>query len=116
MSKIVRLSEYRRRIKRESRQVYFTRRELNLLLSLYSHRVIGGEWKDYAIDQGKGLSAFSVFGNRGDRPIFTIFKFSGGTHQNGDFVVGSGGNTLKRGRSLTEVMSVFEQPLKLVSN
>ena len=79
MSKIVRLSDYRRRAKRESRPVYFTRQELNLLLSLYSHRVIGGEWKDYAIDQGKGLSAFSVFGDCGDRPIFTVFKFAGST-------------------------------------
>ena len=116
MSKIVRLSDYRRRAKRETRQVYFTRQELNLLLSLYSHRVIGGEWKDYAIDQGKGLSAFSVFGNCGDRPIFTVFKFAGGTHHNGDYVVGSGGTTLKRGRALAEVLSVFERQPKLVSS
>ena len=116
MSTVVRLSEYRRRKKRESRQVYFTRQELNLLLSLYSSRVIGGEWKDYAIDQGKGLSAFSVFSAASDRPIFTVFKFAGGTHHNGDYVVGSGGNTLKRGRSLIEVLIVFERQLKLVSS
>ena len=116
MPKIVMLSDYRRKKKKESRQVCFTRAELNLLLSTYSRRVIGGEWKDYAIDHGRGFSAFSIFTNSSDRPMFTIFKFAQGTHRQGDYVVGSGGNTIKRGRALGDILSVFDHQVKLVSS
>ena len=71
----VRLTGAARRFSARNRHVYFTRHELNLMLSLYSRRVINGEWKDYAIDHGKRLSAFSVFRDSCDRPIFTVFKY-----------------------------------------
>lgn len=112
MNKVIRLSKYRRA---KGRFVYFTRSELNLLLSLYSQRVIDGEWKDYAIDNGNGMSAFSIFRDSSDRPAFTVFKFSG-DQKKGPYVVGSGGNTLKRGHSLAEALTVFEKELKLVSS
>ena len=86
------------------------------MLSLYSRRVIDGEWKDYAIDHGNGMSAFSIFRDSSDRPAFTIFKFTGGETKRGAYVVGSGGNTLKRGRTLAEALSVFEKDLRLVSS
>lgn len=113
MFEIVRLSDIRRKA---SSPVYFTKSELNLLLSLYSRRVISGEWKDYAIDQSKGMSAFSIFRDSSTRPAYTVFKFAPGTHRYGDYVLGSGGNVIKRGRTLAEVLSVFERRLKLVSS
>ena len=85
MSRVVRLSEFRRK---GVAAVYFTRNELNQLLSLYSRRVIIGEWKDYAIDHGNGMSAFSIFRNSSDRPVFTIFKFSESHSKRGAYVVG----------------------------
>lgn len=112
MSRVVRLSEYRHK---GAIAVYFTRNELNQLLSVYSKRVIGGDWKDYAIDYGKGLSAFSIYRDSSARPAFTIFKYASGTHQKGDFAVGSGGNVIKRGQTLMEALSVFDRDLKLVS-
>ena len=101
MSRLVRLSEYRRK---SAPAVYFTRNELNQLLSLYSQRVIGGEWKDYAIDQGRGISAFSIYRDSSSRPAFTIYKYANGSHRRGDYVVGSGGNLLNRGKTLTEAL------------
>ena len=64
MTKVVNLSEYRRK----PRSVCFDRQELNKLLSLYSRRVIGGEWKDYAISHGDGMASFSIFRNTTDKP------------------------------------------------
>jgi hypothetical protein len=113
MSRVVRLSEYRRK---GAKSVSFTRNELNQLLSVYSKRVIGGEWKDYAIDYGKGLSAFSIYRDSSSRPAFTIFKYASGTNRKGDFVVGSGGNVIKRSQTLIEALSVFDRDLKLISN
>jgi hypothetical protein len=45
-----------------------------------------------------------------------VFKFAPGTHRLGDYVLGSGGNVIKRGRSMAEVLSVVERRLKLVSS
>ena len=61
------------------------------------------------------MVAFSIYRDASDRPLFTVFKFASGSHHKGDYVVGSGGNTLKRGRTLGEVLAVFERQLKLVS-
>ncbi len=110
MSNVVQLSEYRQRPK----QVCFDRVELNRLLSLYSRRVRGGEWKDYAIGQGDGMAAFSVFRDTADRPLFTIIKYAPGTHQNGDYLLCSGHRRIKRGATLAAILAAFERPLKLV--
>jgi hypothetical protein len=56
MATVFRLREYRRR-----RNIFFSRPELNRLLSLYSRQVARGEWRDYAIDQRDGAALFSVF-------------------------------------------------------
>jgi hypothetical protein len=112
MPKVVLLNEFKRK---ESAAVYFTKNELNQLLSHYSRRVISGEWKDYAIDHSKGMSAFSIYRETGTHPVFTISKYAKGTHRNGDYVVGTAGNTLKRGKDLSEVLSIFKRQLKLVS-
>jgi hypothetical protein len=112
MPKIVRLKDFKLK---DTVSVYFTKAELNQLLSHYSRRVISGEWKDYAIDHGKGMSAFSIYRDTGTHPVFTVFKYAKGTHRHGDYVVGAGGNMLKRGKKLTDVLSVFDRHLKLVS-
>jgi len=111
MSTVVRLTEYRRK---SAPKVYFTRTELNQLLSIYSRRVIGGEWKDYAIDQGHGMSAFSIYKSSNSQPAFTIYKYAKGTHRRGDYVVGCGGNILNRAQSLADALKVLERQLRLV--
>ena len=111
MSKVVLLKKYRNR---GASAVSFTKNELNQLLSLYSQRVINGEWKDYAINHEKDMSAFSIYRDSSNQPIFTIFKYATGTNCNGDYVLGSYGNFLKRGRNLSEVLSSFPNNLKLV--
>ena len=112
MAKLVNLTEYRRKPK----LVCFDRHELNKLLSLYSRRVIGGEWKDYAISHGDGMASFSIFRNASDKPIFTVIKYAPGTNGNGDYLVCSGGRRIKRGRSLAAVLDIFARHLKLVAS
>jgi len=110
--KVVRLSEFRRKV---ARPVYFSKNELNRLLSVYSRRVIGGEWKDYAIDFGRGMVAFSIYGEVSGRPLFTVYKFAPGTHRLGDYVLASGGNTIQRGGVLEDVLTPFDRKISLVS-
>ena len=113
MSRVVRLTEYRRK---NVPSVHFTRNELNQLLSIYSRRVIGGEWKDYAIDHGRGMSAFSIYRSSHTQPAYTIYKYAKGSHKRGDYVVGSGGNILNRAKTLGDALAVLERQLRLVRN
>lgn len=110
MSKLIQLAQHRPR----SSPVSFDRLELNKLLSLYSRRVICGEWKDYAIGHGDGMAAFSVFRDASGRPVFTVIKYAPGTHRNGDYLICSGRERLKRGKTLTSVLQVFQRELRLV--
>jgi Protein of unknown function (DUF2794) len=86
-----------------------------MLLSLYSRRVIGGEWRDYAIDQDLRHAAFSVFRRASDRPIYTICKYAAGAHPDGEYAVHASGKLVKRARSMGEAVAWFEGRLKLVS-
>ncbi len=111
MAKVVKLSDH----VRKKKVVYFDRRELHQLLSLYSHRVMGGQWRDYAIGHGDGPATFSIYRAALDGPIYQIIKFAPGAHREGDYLVCGRGLPLKRGRTLADVISVFEPPLRLVS-
>ncbi len=113
MSGVVNLSKYRRGRKR--RHVCFDRLELNKLLSLYSSRVIRGEWKDYAISHGDGISEFSIFRNSSDRPAYIVIKYPPGSHRRGDYMVCADDRQLKQADSLESVLKIFERNLKLVS-
>jgi hypothetical protein len=101
--------------RRQPRRVFFSRRELNQLLALYSRRVISGEWRDYAIDHRDGVAVFSIFRHSYDRPLYAIVKRAARGDGADQFLLLSGGRTLKRGDSIDEVLSRFEPKLRVVS-
>ena len=100
MSRVVRLAEHRYRQKR----IFFSRVELNQLLSLYSRQVMRGEWRDYAIDQQEGAALFSVFRHTHESPLFTIVKNAPGTARQGDYALVQGRRRLATGGTMAEVM------------
>ncbi len=114
MGQVYRFDDFRRRSKLSRHATFFTRSELNQLLSLYSPRVASGEWRDYAIDQRAGMAIFSIYRHSQDQPIFSIAKRSGRLDGPADFVVYTGPTRLKRARSLREALKVFQRKLKLV--
>lgn len=97
------------------RGVYFSRFELNQLLSLYSRHVISGEWRDYAIDHRPGEAVFSVFRHSAQGPLFTISKIVRSGGKQGVYVVSRRGQQLKRSDSITEALGIFQRKLQLVS-
>ncbi|HUK06983.1 MAG TPA: DUF2794 domain-containing protein [Stellaceae bacterium] len=107
MATLHRLSDYRRK----ARSVFFSRRELNQLLSLYSRQVMRGEWRDYAIDQQEGAALFSVFRHTHERPLFTVVKFAPGSSRHGDFTVLMGPQRLASGAALGEVLASLQKQL-----
>jgi len=112
MAKLVRLDVHRRR----RSFVCFSRPELNNLLQLYSRRVASGEWRDYAIHHDTTRARFMVFRHRLEGPTFTVVKFAPDSAGKFSFLVTKGPRPLKRGSSLSEVLSIFELRLTLVSS
>ena len=95
------------------RTLYFTRPELNQLLGLYSHNVIRGIWRDYAIDHRDGQALFSIFRHTHESALYTIVKSaerSGEAH----FTVLSGRQRVRVGRTLPEALEYFRTKLALV--
>jgi hypothetical protein len=110
MTELIRLAD-RRPV---ARHLFFTRAELNLLLSLYSRRVASGEWRDYAIDHRPGIALFSVFRHSYARPIFAIAKFMN-RDRSVDYRALSEGRRIKQSKDLADVIGVIERQLRVVS-
>ena len=55
-------------------RLFFSKIELNIILSTYSNGVIKGFWKDYAIDQNGTFSTFSIYKNSQENPTFILTK------------------------------------------
>jgi hypothetical protein len=105
------LREFRAR----RRPQFFTRPELNQLLSLYSRNVSRGVWRDYAIDHREGRALFSVFRHSHEAALYTIVKSTGSWGAPAEFVVMSGRQRLRAGATLADVLDYFRGKLALVA-
>ena len=63
---------YEAKLKEEEK--FFSKKELNKILSFYGMKVASGEWKDYAIDRDKEKSSFSIYRHASEMPIYQIIK------------------------------------------
>src|SRR5690606_16546018 len=94
-------------------RVFFNREELNRLLTLYSRRVMSGEWRDYAIDHDGRRAVFSVFRHTAERPAYSITKATGSKGRV-EFILAAGPRRLTQGRTIDEVIAVLDRQLRLV--
>ncbi len=101
---------------RPTRQVSFDRRELDMILRIYGHKVASGEWRDYAIDMLKERAVFSVFRRSSEVPLYSIEKDLKLARKQGAYsVINAGGFVLKRGHDLASVLRVFDRKPRLVA-
>lgn len=118
MTTVVRIADYKRKPGKKPghthKDICFDRRELDLLLSVYSRRVINGEWKDYAIRHDQNMAAFLVYRNASQHPSFTVVKRrpSNGTTE---FCVYHGRERIRRSVTLSDALSVLKRKLKPVN-
>lgn len=89
--------------------VFFDRRELTQILSAYGRLVAAAEARDYAMADGKDAAEFAVFRRTGDAPAWRIEKRPALQARQGQWAVfGEGGQILRRGRDLAQVLRVFD--------
>ncbi len=110
MSEVLPLAPYRRRTRavplgslNKANRIFFNRAELNQILSLYSRRVIAGEWCDYAFELDEDGAVFAAYRRASPAPPYRIVKRAAR-----GYLVTSGGRVLKYGRSLEMVLEVFD--------
>jgi hypothetical protein len=99
----------------KQKTLYFTRSELNQLLSLYSRQVSRGVWRDYAIDHRDGMALFSVFRHTQEAPAYSIVKTAPALARPAEFIVQRGRQRLRVSTSLAEVLEFFKTRLTLVA-
>jgi hypothetical protein len=93
-------------------EVRFNRDELNRILGVYGRMVAAGEWRDYALDFLEERAVFSVFRRTSEMPLYTIEKRPRLRAKQGQYaVVAAGGQILKRGHDLAQVLRVLEKKL-----
>ena len=97
-------------------QVVFNRTELATLLNLYGNKVAAGEWRDYAMDFNRDKAVFAVFRRSSELPLYRIEKNPKLARKQGAYaVVAAGGQILRRGHDLAQVLKVLLKKPKLVS-
>ena len=93
-------------------QTVFDRLELNAILNIYGRMVAAGHWRDYAMDMGREAAIFSAFRRTAERPEYRIEKRPALRQRQGMWVlVGEGGQILKRGQDLQNVLAPVERKL-----
>ena len=97
-----------------SRHTFFSRSELCKLLSLYSRRVVNGEWRDYAIDHDATQATVSFYRNAAEHPEFAITKTAAHKDRPGQFVLKSGPQRIAQSPSLEEGIGAVERQPRLV--
>jgi hypothetical protein len=89
--------------------VFFERRELDQLLRVYGRLVAAGDWRDYSLVGGADVAEFAVYARSGDAPLYRVEKRPALQARQGQWaVIGQGGQVLKRGRDLAQVLRVFD--------
>jgi hypothetical protein len=73
-TKILSGNAYLYEAKLKSEEKFFSKEELNKILSFYGVRVASGEWRDYAIDRDKEKSSFSIYRHTSEMPLYKIVK------------------------------------------
>lgn len=101
--------------KTTNQTISFDRRELDQILRVYGRKVAEGEWRDYAIDQHREEAVFSVFRRASEIPLYRIVKQPKLARRQGTYaLIAATGHILKRGHDLSNVLRVFDAPLRLV--
>lgn len=108
---VIRIKDFRRR----RTLTCFSRQELNLLVSIYSRRVISGEWKAYALDHDDDGARFSIFTNAHAQPLYTIVKLAQPSRRRRRFTLTQGPRKIAEGDTLDQALAHFGRELRIIS-
>ena len=58
----------------KKKDIFFNKKELQIILNLYAKMVASGEWKDYGLSIFKKEVSFNVYHRTSEFPVYKITK------------------------------------------
>ena len=89
--------------------VFFDRHELSQIFSVYSRKVIAGEWRDYAIERDDRSAVFTVYQRSWDGPAYRVVKLPPEENREDAYLVADRCGVLCRAASLKQLLKIFER-------
>jgi len=74
--------------------IFFNRKELQLILNLYAEMVSSGEWKDYGLSISKKEVSFNVYHKASEYPAYKITKNLKPKNKNGKYLIKNSQNKI----------------------
>jgi len=93
-------------VKKNEKEKFFIRKELQCILNLYAKMVSNGSWKDYSFTAGLREVSFDVYLRASDRPVLRILKkFKPNYYKEKFLIKDKNGNILKKSEDLNQLIN-----------
>tara|TARA_Y100000816_G_C25720857_1_gene380111 strand:+ start:196 stop:540 length:345 start_codon:yes stop_codon:yes gene_type:complete len=93
-------------IKKNERERFFIKKELQCILNLYAKMVSNGSWKDYAFSTGTKEVSFDVYQRASEKPVLRITKNLKPYYFNEKyFIKDRNGNVIKKSENLNRLIN-----------
>ena len=87
--------------KKNERERFFIKKELQCILNLYAKMVSNGSWKDYSLSTGTREVSFDVYQRSSDKPVLRITKNLKPNYFNEKYLIkDKDGKVIKKSESL----------------
>ena len=102
--------------KRNEKEKFFIKKELQSILNLYAKMVSNGSWKDYSFTSGTKEVSFDVYQRASEKPVLRILKNLKPRYFNEKYLIkDKNGAILKKSENLNQLISKTSwNKLKLV--
>ena len=92
--------------KRNEKEKFFIKKELQSILNLYAKMVSNGSWKDYSFTSGIKEVSFDVYQRTSEKPVLRITKnFKPKYFNEKFFIKDRNGNILRKSENLDNLIS-----------
>ena len=92
-------------LKKNEKEKFFIKKELQTILNLYAKMVSNGAWKDYGLSSGSKEISFDVYQRASDKPVLRILKNFKPNHFNEKFLIkDNNGNIIEKSENLSSLI------------
>ena len=87
--------------KNSDKEIFFVKKELRTILSLYGKMFSNGTWKDYGVSIGPKEISFDIYQRASEKPVYKILKSLKPKNNNEKFYIkDKHGNILEKSSNL----------------
>ena len=101
----------------KKKDIFFIKKELQIILNLYAKMVSSGEWKDYGLSISKREVSFNIYHRTSDFPLYKITKNLRPKNENEKYLIKDSKNKIiKNSESLKSLIEkIIWKKFKLVN-